>query len=79
LTEYQTESEEHGGSTDEEDEEDRDLGVGDNIAIANDDVDENMLENDIDDDDDIINPFNIISEPDDDTYIEFDEEDEDRE
>jgi hypothetical protein len=79
LTEYQTELEEHGGSTDEEDEEDRDLGVGDNIAIANDNVDENMLENDIDDDDDIINPFNIISEPDDDTYIEFDEEDEDRE
>jgi hypothetical protein len=67
------------GMTDEEDEEDRDLGVGDNIAIPNDDVDENMLENDIDDDDDIINPFNIISEPDDDTYIEFHEEDQDRE
>jgi hypothetical protein len=38
-----------------------------------------MLENDIDDDDDIINPFNIVSEPDDDTYVEFDEEDQDRE
>jgi hypothetical protein len=43
LTEYQTESEEHGGSTNEEDEEYRDLGIGDNIAIANDDVDGNML------------------------------------
>jgi hypothetical protein len=29
-----------------------------------------MLENDIDDDDDIINPFNIISKPDDDTYVD---------
>ena len=38
-----------------------------------------MLENDIDGDDDIINPFNIISEPDDDTDVEFDEEDQDRE
>ena len=38
-----------------------------------------MLENDIDDDDDIINPFKIVSEPDDDTYVEFDEEDQDRE
>jgi hypothetical protein len=71
--------EDHGGSTDEEDEEDHDLGVGDNIAIPDDDVDENMLENDIDDDDDIINPFNIVSEPDDDTDVEFDEEDQDRE
>ena len=56
----QTELEDHGGSTDEEDEEDHDPGVGDNIAILDDDVDENMLENDIDDDDDIINPFNIF-------------------
>jgi hypothetical protein len=78
-TEYQTEPEDHGGSTDEEDEEDHDLGIGDNIAIPDDDVDENMLENDIDDDDDIINPFNIVSEPDDDTDVEFDEEDQDRE
>jgi hypothetical protein len=38
-----------------------------------------MLENDIDDDDDIINPFNIISEPHDDIDVEFDEEDKDRE
>ena len=36
-----------------------------------------MLENDIDDDDDIINPFNIIYEPDDDTDVKFDEEDQD--
>jgi hypothetical protein len=33
-----------------------------------------MLENNIDDDDDIINRFNIVSEPDDDTDVEFDEE-----
>jgi hypothetical protein len=38
-----------------------------------------MLENDIDDDDDINNPFNIVSEPYDDTDVEFDEEDQDRE
>jgi hypothetical protein len=75
----QTELEYHGGSIDEEDEEDHDPSVGDNIAILDDDVDENMLKNDIDDDDDIINPFNIVSEPNDDTYVEFDEEDQDRE
>ena len=34
---------------------------------------------DIDDDDDIINPFKIVSEPDDDTDVKFDEEDQDRE
>jgi hypothetical protein len=33
-----------------------------------------MIENDIDDDDDIVNPFNIVSEPDVDTNFEFDEE-----
>jgi hypothetical protein len=33
-----------------------------------------MLKNDIDDDDDIVNPFNIISELNDDTHVEFDEE-----
>jgi hypothetical protein len=34
-----------------------------------------MLENDIDDDaDDILNPFNTVSKPDDDTDVEFDEE-----
>jgi hypothetical protein len=38
-----------------------------------------MLENDIDDDDDIINPFNIISEPYDDTDVEFNVEYQDRE
>jgi hypothetical protein len=38
-----------------------------------------MLENDIDDDDDIINLFNIVSEPVDDIDVEFDEEDQDRE
>jgi hypothetical protein len=38
-----------------------------------------MLENNIHDDDDIINPFNIVSEPNDDTDVEFNEEDQDRE
>jgi hypothetical protein len=33
-----------------------------------------MLENDIDDDDDILNPFKNISEPDDDTDVKLDEE-----
>ena len=73
-TKYQTELEYHGGSKDEEYEGDHDLGVGDNIEIPDDDVDENMLENDINDDDDIENPFNTISQLDDDTYVEFDEE-----
>jgi hypothetical protein len=36
-----------------------------------------MLENDIDNDDDIVNPFNIVLEPDDDIDVEFDEEDQD--
>jgi hypothetical protein len=62
---------------DEEDEEDHDPSIGDNIAIIDDDVDENMLKNDIDDNDDIIDPFNIVSEPDDDTYVDFDEKCED--
>ena len=75
----QTKTEDHGGSTDEEDEKDHDPGIGDNIAILDDDVDENMLENDIDDDDDIINYFNIVSKLDDDTDVEFNEEDQDRE
>jgi hypothetical protein len=34
-----------------------------------------MLENDIDDDDDIVNPFNTVSDPNDDTYVDFNEED----
>jgi hypothetical protein len=54
------------------------LGIGDNVVL-DDDVDEDMLENDIDDDDDIINPFNIVSEPDDDTDVELDEDQEDTE
>jgi hypothetical protein len=70
----QIEPKDHAGSIDEEDEEDHDPGVGDNIAILDDDVDENMLENDIDDDDDIVNPFNTVYEIDDDTNVEFDEE-----
>jgi hypothetical protein len=38
-----------------------------------------MLKNDIDGDDDIINPFNIVSKTDDDTYVKFDIKDQDRE
>jgi hypothetical protein len=66
------------GSTDEENREDE-LGIGDINAVLDENVDENMLENDIDDDDDIVNPFNTIYEPNDDTYVKFDEEDQDRE
>jgi len=62
------------GSTNEEDGEDE-PGVGNINAVLDDDVNENMLENDIDDNDDIINPFNIVSEPDDDIDVDFDEED----
>ena len=68
-----TQLEDNAGLTDEEDKEDHDPCVGDN-AVLDDDVDKNMLENDIDDDDDIVNPFNTISELDDDTDVEFDEE-----
>jgi hypothetical protein len=60
-------------SIDVEDEEDHDSGIRDNTFI-DDDVDENMIENDNDDDDDIINPFNTVSKPDDDTDVEFNEE-----
>jgi hypothetical protein len=70
-----THLQEEDDSSDEENEEDHDPGIGDNISILDDDVNENILENDIDDNDDIVNPFNIVSEPDDDTYVEFDEED----
>jgi hypothetical protein len=35
-----------------------------------------MFKNDIDDDDDIINPFNIVSEPNVDTDVELDDEEE---
>jgi hypothetical protein len=64
-----TKSEDHARSKNEED---HDPGIGDN-AVLDDDVDENMLENDIDGDDDIVKPFNIVSKSDDDTNVEFDE------
>jgi hypothetical protein len=70
----QTELKDHAGSTDKEDKEDHDPGIGDNIAILDDDVNENMIESDIDDDDAIVNPFNTIFEPNDDTDVELDEE-----
>ena len=63
------------GSTDEEDEEDE-PGVCDNVLVLDDDIDEDMLENDIDDDDDIINPFNIVYELDVDTGVELDDQEE---
>jgi hypothetical protein len=75
----QIELEDHGGSIAEDNKKDHGPCVGDNISILDDDVDENMLENDIDDDDDIINPFNIVSELDDHTNVDFDEEDQDKE
>jgi hypothetical protein len=74
--EYDVELEqEEYGSTDEEDGEDE-PGVGDIAPVLDDDIDEDMLENDIDDDDDIINPFNSVSEPDADTDIELDDQEE---
>jgi hypothetical protein len=63
------------GSTDEEDREDE-QGVGDNAPILDDDIDEDMLENDIGDDDDIINPFNIVSGLDVDIDVGLDDQEE---
>ena len=48
------------------------MGVGDN-AVLDDDVDEEMLKTSIDDDEDIVNPLNTVSKPDDDTNVELDE------
>jgi hypothetical protein len=59
--------------TNEEEGEDE-PGVGDNAPVLDDDIDEDMLENDIDEDDDIINPFNIVSEPDVDTFVKLDDQ-----
>jgi hypothetical protein len=54
--------------------------IGDINVVIDDDFDENMLQNDIDDDDeDILNPLNTLSKPEDDTYFEFDEEEESEE
>ena len=47
--------------------------VGDNAPVLDDDIDENMLENDIDEYDDNVNPFNIVSKPDDDINLKLDE------
>jgi hypothetical protein len=63
------------GSKDEEDGEDE-PGIGDIAPVLDDDIDEDMLENDIDDDDDIINHFNSVSEPDADIDIELDDQEE---
>ena len=56
---------------DEEDGEDE-QGIGDNVVL-DDDVDEDMLKNGIDDNDNIINPFNTISRLNDDIDVEFDD------
>ena len=42
--------------------------------MLDDDVDENMLKNYIDDDNDIVDPLNIVSKLYDDTDVEFNEE-----
>ena len=52
-------------------------GVGDNAPVLDDDIDEEMLKNEIDDDDDIINHFKIVFEPDVDTDVELDDQEED--
>jgi hypothetical protein len=44
------------------------------VLHLDDDIDENMLKNNIDDDDNIINPFNIVSAPDDDTNVKLDDQ-----
>jgi hypothetical protein len=67
------EKEEYGSTNEKYIEDER--GIRDNVPVIDDDIDEYMLENDIDDDDDIINPFNIVSEPN--TYVELDDQEED--
>jgi hypothetical protein len=47
------------------------------VLVLDDDINEDMLENDIDDNDDIINPFNIVSELDVDTNVKLDDEEND--
>jgi hypothetical protein len=49
------------------------------VLVLDDDIDEDMLENEIDDDDDIINPFNIVSKPYVDTDVKLDDQEEDTE
>jgi hypothetical protein len=80
--EYDIEEEDDVGLEQEEygliDEEDGEYepGIGDNAPVIDDDIDKDMLENDIDDDD-IINPFNNVFEPDADTDIKLDDQEED--
>jgi hypothetical protein len=47
------------------------------VPTLDDDIDEDMLENGIDGDDDIINPLDIVYEPDVDTDVELDDQEED--
>jgi hypothetical protein len=49
------------------------------VTVLDDDIDEDMLENDIDEDDDIINPFNIVSKSNVDIDFELDDQEEDTE
>ena len=48
--------------------------IGYSAPILDDDINEDMLENDIDDYDDTVNSFNIVSEQDDDTDVDLDQE-----
>jgi hypothetical protein len=63
------------GSTNEEDEE-YEPCVGDNVPVFYDDIDEDIIENEIDCDDDIIIPLNIVYELDADTYVDLDDQEE---
>jgi hypothetical protein len=60
-----------------EEEREDELCVGDNAPFLDDDIDEDMLKNHIDGDDDIINPFKIVSEYNVDTDGELDDQEED--
>ena len=55
--------------TDEEDILEYEWGIGDEATIIDDDVDEDIIENDIiDDDDDMVDHFNIVFE----SYVDID-------
>lgn len=72
------EPEQGDGMKDGEDKEDEPC-IGDNMLFLDDDINEDMLENGIDDYDDTVNPFSTISEPNDDTNVELDDEEDTRE
>jgi hypothetical protein len=47
------------------------------VLVLDDDIDEDILKSYIDDDDDIINPFNIVSGPNVNTNVELNDQEED--